>query len=51
MAKELEDKLAVKTKLIPGKAGVFKVTVNGRVLFDKKKTGRFPKKGEVIAVY
>lgn len=28
--------------LVPGQAGVFKVTVNGEIAFDKSEVGRYP---------
>jgi selT/selW/selH-like putative selenoprotein len=36
--------------LIPGSDGVFTLTVNGRVIFSKADTGRFPNPGEVVAL-
>ena len=32
----------VAVKLTPGKGGVFKVTLNGEVVFDKAEIGRYP---------
>ena len=32
-----------------GKGGVFEVTVGNRLIFSKKKLGRFPEPGEVAA--
>ncbi len=32
----------VAVKLTPGKAGVFKVTLNGEVVWDKVAQGRYP---------
>jgi selenoprotein W-related protein len=34
--------------LIPSSGGVFEVQVNGRTIFSKKETGRFPTPGELI---
>jgi selenoprotein W-related protein len=34
--------------LIPGKGGVFEVTVDGKKVFSKKELGRFPEDGEVV---
>jgi selenoprotein W-related protein len=33
--------------LIPGSGGVFDVTVDGKLVFSKQRTGRFPEAGEV----
>jgi selenoprotein W-related protein len=33
--------------LIPSRGGVFEVTVNGRLVFSKKQTGRHPSLDEV----
>jgi len=34
--------------LIPSGGGVFEVTKNGKLIFSKKQTGRFPELGEII---
>jgi selenoprotein W-related protein len=34
-------------ELKPSGGGVFEVTVNGKLLFSKKETGRFPEPGEI----
>lgn len=35
---------------MPGIAGVFDITVDGRLAFSKKQTGRFPTDEEVEAI-
>ncbi|PLT29319.1 hypothetical protein CUU66_13440 [Peribacillus deserti] len=35
-------------ELIPASGGVFEVTVNGKLLYSKKDTGRFPKSNDII---
>ncbi len=35
---------------MPGVGGVFEITVDGRLAFSKKQTGRFPTDEEVEAV-
>lgn len=35
---------------MPGVAGVFDITVDGRLAFSKKQTGRFPTDEEVEAI-
>lgn len=46
MAAELKNALKVESTLIPGGGGIFKITVDGRVVYSKAETGRFPKPGE-----
>jgi selenoprotein W-related protein len=38
----------VETDLIKGKDGIFDVVVDDDLIFSKHKTGRFPKKEEII---
>ncbi len=33
--------------LVPGSGGIFEVTLNGRNLYSKEQTGRFPNENEV----
>ena len=47
MAEELKKEFGLDAKLVPGRGGVFDVTVDGRMVFSKSKTGRFPNPGEV----
>jgi len=35
---------------VPGVGGVFEITVDGRLAFSKKQTGRFPTDEEIDAV-
>lgn len=35
-------------KLIPGRGGIFDVEVDGRMIYSKHQTGRFPEHDEVI---
>jgi selenoprotein W-related protein len=37
----------VDSVLIEGSGGVFIVTVDGEIIYNKKETGRFPNDGEV----
>ena len=37
-------------ELVPGVGGVFEITVDGRLAFSKKQTGRFPTDEEVEAI-
>jgi len=40
----------VESKLIKGSGGVFDVMVDGRKVFSKHDTGRFPEPGEVAGL-
>ena len=46
----MEQKYGAEVELVPGVAGVFEITVDGRLAFSKKQTGRFPTDEEVEAV-
>jgi selenoprotein W-related protein len=35
-------------ELVASSGGVYEVTVDGSLIFSKKKTGRFPEEGEVL---
>jgi selenoprotein W-related protein len=43
----MEKQLGIKPQLVKGTGGVFEVTVDGELVFSKKKTGRFPDPGEI----
>jgi len=47
LADELRQAFGVEAKLIPGSGGVFDVTVDGKLVFSRRKTGRFPDPGEI----
>ena len=51
MARDLIRKTrpAAKVSLCKGSGGVFEITVDGRVAYSKKATGRFPTEQEVVA--
>ncbi len=36
-------------ELVRGRGGVFTVTVDGREVWNKRETGRFPNPGEIVA--
>jgi len=38
-------------ELVPGVAGVFDITVDGRLAYSKKQTGRFPTDEEVAVLF
>jgi selT/selW/selH-like putative selenoprotein len=37
-------------ELVPGVGGVFEITVDGKLAFSKKQTGRFPTDDEIDAL-
>ncbi|MBK8597913.1 MAG: Rdx family protein [Holophagales bacterium] len=49
MAAELKKALGVDSTLRKGSGGVFDVVVDGRLVYSKRDTGRFPEPGEVTA--
>jgi selenoprotein W-related protein len=53
MATDLLDKYGNKIQaltLIPSGGGVYEVTLDNRLIFSKKATGRFPELDEIIAL-
>lgn len=40
--------MGVDAKLVPSGGGVFEVTVDGRLVFSKRKEGRFPEDEEIL---
>ena len=49
MSAELEDAFPdARVKLVEGSGGVFEVTVDGTLVFSKKKLGRHAEPGEVV---
>ena len=47
MAVELRQAFDAQVKLVESAGGVFDVTVDGKLVYSKNKTGRFPDEGEV----
>jgi len=47
VAAELKDAFSVETKLIEGSKGIFDVKVDGKLVYSKYETNRFPEEGEV----
>ena len=45
----MEEKYGAEVELVPGVAGIFDITVDGKLKYSKKATGRFPTDDEVIA--
>jgi len=44
----LEKELGLKSELVESAGGVFEVEHGGKLVFSKKKVGRFPDPGEVL---
>ena len=49
LADALKEKLAVESTLTPGSGGVFDVFHDGRLVYSKHQTGRFPDHAEIVA--
>jgi predicted Rdx family selenoprotein len=47
VAAEVAGECQSQAELIKGSGGIFVVTLDGAVIYDKKATGRFPNVGEV----
>jgi selenoprotein W-related protein len=48
LAKAIEKKYGIKPQLVKSGGGAFEVTVDGKKIFSKKETGRFPDPEEVF---
>jgi len=49
LAASIRERLGIDPEVLPGDIGVFDVVVDGRVVYSKHKTGKFPVADEVIA--
>ncbi|HBT96132.1 MAG TPA: hypothetical protein DEB25_00030 [Desulfobulbaceae bacterium] len=47
MGAELHETFGAEIELLPGSDGVFDVAVDGKTIFSKTASGRFPEDGEV----
>ena len=45
---ELQEGLGEEAQLIEGGGGIFDVKVDGKLIYSKQQTGRFPESGEVL---
>ena len=50
MAAEIQDQLGLAPRLIRGGGGIFEIRREGRGLYSKKQTGRFPAPGEAASL-
>lgn len=49
MAKAIEARFGIRPQLIKSGGGAFEVFVDGKKIFSKKETGRFPEHSEIIS--
>ena len=49
MAATIKDAIGVEAKLIASGGGVFEVMANDKLIFSKKKEGRFPEEKEILS--
>jgi len=47
VADELKENFKIKAELIASGGGIFDVIADGKIIFSKSDTGRFPDEGEV----
>jgi selT/selW/selH-like putative selenoprotein len=50
LADELRNNFATEAELFAEGNGIFDVVVDGKLVYSKHKTGRFPKAGEVSGI-
>lgn len=48
MAADIKKQTGVEAELIKGSGGVFEVVADGKLIYSKKETGRFPEHQEVL---
>jgi selT/selW/selH-like putative selenoprotein len=48
VAAEIKRDLGIEAALVRGPTGVFDVAVDGKVIFSRHETGRFPHDGEIV---
>ena len=46
---KIQDARGVEAELVPGSNGVFDVVVDGKLIYSKHQTGRFPDPDEILA--
>lgn len=50
LAAELKSALGVDAELIAGSNGIFNVIVDGKKIFSRHESGRFPDDGEIVSL-
>ena len=50
MVTEIQHLDNVRIALVPGGGGIFIIKLDGRVIYDKSQFGRFPLRGEILAL-
>jgi len=50
LEEELTRELGAEVQLLAGSGGVYEISVDGREIFSKAKTGRFPQPREIISL-
>ena len=50
LADTIKKELGISPELIPGSNGVYEVIVDGKIIFSKYQTKRFPENDEIIAL-
>ncbi len=50
LADTIKKELGISPELIPGSNGVYEVIVDGKIVFSKYQTKRFPENDEIIAL-
>ena len=48
LAKAIEKKFGVKPQMVKSGGGAFEVIVDGKKIFSKKESGRFPENDEIL---
>ena len=48
LAAAIQKRTGIDAKLVEGAGGIFDVFVDGKLVFSKQKTGRFPEHDEVL---
>jgi len=48
LAQEIKETFGYEAQLVKSSGGVFEIEKNGKLIFSKKKTGKFPEPGEII---
>ncbi|MBM3970400.1 MAG: SelT/SelW/SelH family protein [Planctomycetes bacterium] len=49
MAAAIQQRFGVEPTLIPGGGGIFEIVADGKLIYSKHQTGRFPTHDEVLS--